>query len=48
MPSDQITEVANRLPNGEPILIPSSGHGAYFEQADAWNYTVERFLDKHH
>jgi pimeloyl-ACP methyl ester carboxylesterase len=35
-----------RLPKGELVMLPSAGHMAQMEQADAWNRAVLEFLRK--
>lgn len=43
----EIVEAASRLvPNAELAIVPNSGHSAYFEQPDVFNYEVHRFLSK--
>jgi pimeloyl-ACP methyl ester carboxylesterase len=39
-------KTVTRLPKGELVILPSAGHMAQMEQADAWNRAVLEFLRK--
>jgi 3-oxoadipate enol-lactonase len=43
-PPDIIEGCHNAVPGSEFVVIPDSGHSTYFEQPDAFNDTVLRFL----
>lgn len=44
-PADLLAASANRIPGARYVEIPDAGHSPYFEQPDAWNDAVVRFLD---
>jgi len=46
MPAPAVEAVGERL-NAETAVIENAGHSAYFEQPEAFNAVVERFLDEH-
>lgn len=43
-PAPLLAESSTRIPEARYVEIPASGHSPYFEQPDAWNDAVERFL----
>jgi pimeloyl-ACP methyl ester carboxylesterase len=40
-------EVAPQIPGCQVVDLPTVGHSAYFEDAPAFNKTVDAFLAKH-
>lgn len=43
-PADLLADSASRIPEARYVEIPAAGHSPYFEQPQAWNDAVLRFL----
>ena len=45
-PPDIVRRAAARVPHAEVVVIDDAAHSPYFEQPDAWNAVVRRFVAK--
>jgi pimeloyl-ACP methyl ester carboxylesterase len=43
-PPDIIRAASELVPNAQLAIVPNSGHSAFFEQPEVFNYQVDRFL----
>jgi pimeloyl-ACP methyl ester carboxylesterase len=46
-PPEVMQRFADHIPGSEFAVIEGAGHSAYWEQPEAWNRLVQRFLEKH-
>jgi pimeloyl-ACP methyl ester carboxylesterase len=46
-PPPVMQRFAERIPRAEFAVLSGAGHSAYWEQPEAWNHLVVRFLGKH-
>jgi pimeloyl-ACP methyl ester carboxylesterase len=46
-PPPVLNMFAKHLPHAETVIVPEAGHSTYWEQPDAFNRVVLKFIDKH-